>query len=228
MDPAAPFVADLCQVSSLGEPLVGGKAVTIGHLKQAGLRVAGGFCLTTSAYRRFMLHNALEPVIALELGRKPLDGMRWEELWDAALRIRSAFLKASFPDDLAAAISVCHDTFGQEKTLVVRSSAPGEDSALTSFAGVHESVLDVIGRDALFRAVRTVWASLWSDAALLYRRELSLDPLTSSMAVLVQEFVKSDVSGVAFSRNPVDTVAQTAIVEACNTTAYLAVIQASL
>lgn len=214
MDSAAPFVVGIDQVSVLEEPLTGGKVATIGRLKQAGLRVAGGFCITTSAYRRFLSQNALESVIALELGRKPLEGMRWEELWDAALRIRSAFLKASFPDDLSTAITIAHDAFGREKTLVVRSSAPGEDSALASFAGIHESVLDVSGRDALFRSVRTVWASLWSDAALLYRRELSLDPLASSMAVLVQEFVESDVSGVAFSRNPVDTTAQTAIVEA--------------
>lgn len=214
MDSAAPFIVGIDQVSVFEEPLIGGKAAAIGRLKQAGLRVAGGFCLTTSAYRRFVTQNALEPVIALELGRKPLEGMRWEELWDAALRIRSAFLKAPFPDDLSTAITVAHGAFGREKTLVVRSSAPGEDSALASFAGIHESVLDVSGRDALFRSVLTVWASLWSDAALLYRRELSLDPLASSMAVLVQEFVESDVSGVAFSRNPVDATAQTAIVEA--------------
>lgn len=93
-------------------------------------------------------------------------------------------------------------------------SAPVEDSAKASFAGVHESVLDVIGLDALYRAVRSVWASLWSDAALLYRRELSLDPLTSSMAVLVQEFVESDFSGVAFSCDPMNTSRQTAVVEA--------------
>lgn len=214
MGPTAPFAVDIDRISLLGEPLMGGKAATVGSLRQAGLRIPDGFCITTHAYRRFVSHNGLEPLISLELGRKPLEGMRWEELWDAALRIRSAFLKAPFPTDMADVISEFHEALGREKTLVVRSSAPGEDSASASFAGIHESVLDVIGRDSLFRAVRSVWASLWSDAALLYRRELSLNPLTSSMAVLVQEFVESDVSGVAFSRDPLDTSAQTAVVEA--------------
>ena len=214
MGPAAPFAVNIDQISGLGEPLIGGKAATVGCLRQAGLQTPDGFCLTTHAYQRFVEHNGLEPLIALELGRKPLEGMRWEELWDAALRIRSAFLKAPFPTDLISVISDFHEAFGKHKTWVVRSSAPGEDSAKASFAGVHESVLDVIGRDALYRAVRSVWASLWSDAALLYRQELSLDPLTSSMAVLVQEFVEGDVSGVAFSYDPMNTSAQTAVVEA--------------
>ena len=68
------------------------------------------------------------------------------------------------------------------RTMAVRSSAPGEDSTSISFAGLHESVIGVQGLDAVREAVRKVWASLWSDAALLYRRELQLDPLKSRMA----------------------------------------------
>ena len=63
-------------------------------------------------------------------------------------------------------------------------------------------------------AVRTVWASLWSDAALLYRRELALDPRQSRMAVLVQEVEVEDCSGVAFGRDPRDPEADCAIIEA--------------
>ncbi len=199
-----PWVVTLDQAPEIGEPLLGGKAWRLVRLRQSGFRAANGFCLTTAAYRQFVAHNALQRVIALELGRKPLESMRWEELWDAALRIRSMFLKATIPSALVAAIGDYHDTLGQEKNLAVRSSAPGEDSARASFAGIHESILDVAGSDDLLNAVRVVWASLWSDAALLYRRELGLDPLKSSMAVLVQDMVEGEVSGVAFGRDPVD------------------------
>ena len=89
--------------------------------------------------------------------------------------------------------------------LAVRSSAVGEDSAGRSFAGLHESIIGVRGPQAVGDAVRLVWASLWSDAALLYRKELGLDPLHSRMAVLVQEMVDRDRSGVAFARDPRDT-----------------------
>ena len=60
-----------------------------------------------------------------------------------------------------------------DSAVAVRSSAPGEDSRHVSFAGLHESVVGVQGGRAVLDAVRTVWASLWSDAALLYRRELA-------------------------------------------------------
>ncbi len=86
-------------------------------------------------------------------------------------------------------------------------SAPrrlGEDSAGAVFAGLHESIIGVRGQQAVLDAVRLVWASLWSDAALLYRKELGLDPAHSRMAVLVQEMVDRDRSGVAFGRDPRD------------------------
>ena len=130
--------------------------------------------------------NELGPVIQMELGRKSLDEMRWEEIWDAALRIRNRFLSSPMSDEFAQAVSRWVIESGADKPLAVRSSAPGEDSAERSFAGLHESFLNVIGPTAVCEAVRLVWASLWSDAALLYRKELSLDPLRSRMAVLVQ------------------------------------------
>gem|GEM_PF-4714638 len=84
----------------------------------------------------------------------------------------------------------------------MRSSAPGEDETGASFAGRHESVVGVRGGDALLEAVLRVFASLWSYPALLYRRELGLDPAGSAMAVLVQRLIPGEASGVAFSRHP--------------------------
>jgi pyruvate,water dikinase len=77
-----------------------------------------------------------------------------------------------------------------------------EDSATASFAGLHDSFVNVRGLPAILDSLRLVWASLWSDRALLYRQELGLDPAASSMAVIVQELVVGDRSGVAFSRCP--------------------------
>jgi pyruvate,water dikinase len=85
--------------------------------------------------------------------------------------------------------------------VVVRSSAPEEDTAAASFAGLHESVVNVSGVGPILEAVRRVWASLWSDAALLYRQELGLDVETSAMAVVIQEIVVGDRSGIAFTRD---------------------------
>ncbi len=204
----------LDEAGGCGETELGGKARGLVRALRAGFPVPGGYCITTAAYRRFREHNRLDRIIDVELGRKPLDDMRWEELWDAALRIRGAFLNAGIPAELRAEILAVHEAIGAEARLVVRSSAPGEDAPGASFAGLHESVIDVRGGSALLDAVRLVWASLWSDAALLYRRELNLHPTGSDMAVLVQELQLDGVSGVAFGKDPRHRLSDSALVEA--------------
>ncbi len=207
-------IVPLAEAAAAGGALVGGKAVNLGSLVQAGYRVPRGFCVTTRAYEQFVAEAGLSACVAMELGRKPLDAMRWEELWDAALRIRSAFLRAALPDAIAAQIRQALAEHVGEGPVAVRSSAPGEDSRRLSFAGLHESVVGVRGGPAVLAAVRTVWASLWSDAALLYRRELSLDPARSRMAVLVQAVELADRSGVAFGRDPRSPDADRCVIEA--------------
>ncbi len=140
----------------------------------------------------------------MELGRKRFEDMRWEELWDAALRIRNLFLTAPLPVFIEEALTAALTPGLAKKALAIRSSAPGEDAEGSSFAGLHESFVNVRGVSSVISAIRKVWASLWSDAALLYRKELSLDVETSAMAVLIQEVVLGERSGVVFCRNPND------------------------
>ncbi len=214
MDSPDTWTVALDEAEGYGQAELGGKAIGLARAVRAGFPVPEGYCLTTAAYRLFRAHNRLDLTIDVELGRKPLEDMRWEELWDAALRIRSAFLTADIPAELRAEILAIHEAFGAEARLVVRSSAPGEDAPGASFAGLHESVIDVRGGPALLDAVRLVWASLWSDGALLYRRELNLNPTGSDMAVLVQELQVDGVSGVAFGKDPRDLLGDLALVEA--------------
>ncbi len=128
--------------------------------------------------------------------------MRWEELWDISEKIKHMFTQTPFPGEMEKDLEEEFSSYFGEKAVAVRSSAPGEDSAKTSFAGVHASYVNIRGARAILRHLRLVWASLWSDAALLYRKEMGLDILSSAMAVLVQEMVEGRVSGVAFGENP--------------------------
>jgi pyruvate,water dikinase len=192
---------------------LGGKAVSLGRLIAAGYRVPNGFCISTDAYENFINQSGLEQTIRMELERKPLASMRWEEIWDAALRIRSAFLVADIPDVLSEEIAGAYDRIGRP-VVAVRSSAPEEDSEQRSHAGLHESLVGVKGEAALLDAVRIVWASLWSDAALLYRRELEMDPASSRMAVVVQSFVTATPSGVGFGTDPREPDSDRQVVEA--------------
>jgi pyruvate,water dikinase len=201
VDPAKTLIVLLTDAARCDDALLGGKAISLGRLIDAGYRVPEGFCISTDAYEHFVSANELEGVIGMEISRKPFASMRWEEIWDSALRIRSAFLAGVPPADVVEAIMRAHDNLAP-KAMVVRSSAPGEDSAHRSYAGLHESLVGVVGEQALIDAVRVVWASLWSDAALLYRKELGMNPRHSRMAVVVQTLVTADRSGVGFGVDP--------------------------
>ena len=181
---------------------VGGKTYTLALLERSGFTVPAGLGVTVESYRAHVTATGLSGRIHMELGRKRFEDMRWEEIWDAALRIRNLFLKTPLPENLDRPLrEAVSSRFGDLPT-VVRSSAPGEDAAASSFAGLHESYVNVRGVNAVLEAVRKVWASLWSDAALLYRKELGLEVETSAMAVLIQEIAVGERSGVAFCRNP--------------------------
>lgn len=214
MDSDIPWVVPLSRAAALGDAMVGGKACRLAQLMSSGFCVPDGFCITVRAYERFLFGNRLDKIIAAELGRKPFEFMRWEEVWDSALRIRNMFNGEAMPAGITDAVSSILGGMNPGTLLAVRSSAPGEDSAHRSFAGLHESVVGVSGAEHVLDAVRVVWASLWSDAALLYRQELSLDPVMSRMAVVVQELVSEDCSGVAFGRDPREPGMEHAVIEA--------------
>jgi len=185
-------------------PRVGGKGFALAVMARGGLRVPPALCIPPEAYLEFVTTTGIRETILLELGRKSFEDMRWEEIWDTSLRIRNAFLQAPLPEGLRKRLIPPLEAMFSGKAVAVRSSAPGEDSARTSFAGLHESYIHIRGTDSILEHIRLVWASLWSDRALLYRKELGLDVEKSAMAVVVQEMVSGERSGVAFGRNPLD------------------------
>jgi len=185
-------------------PRVGGKGFALAGMARGGLQVPTALCITPDAYLEFIIATGIRETILLELGRKSFEDMRWEEVWDTSLRIRNGFLQAPIPEALRGKLIPPLEKMFSSKSVAVRSSAPGEDSAKTSFAGLHESYIHIRGTDSILEHIRLVWASLWSDRALLYRKELGLDVEKSTMAVVVQEMIPGERSGVAFGRNPLD------------------------
>lgn len=87
--------------------------------------------------------------------------------------------------------------------LAVRSSAPVEDSARASFAGIHRSCLNVQGLDATVHAVREVWDSLWTPQARAYRQHLGIAESEATMAVVVMPLLPAVASGIAFTGDPI-------------------------
>ena len=157
--------------------------------------------MLTDAYRDVIRHSGIDQRIMYEFSRFPIENLRWEEIWDISLRIRCLFLKTDIPVAIEREISQLIEQ-GAIKQFVVRSSSPSEDTGEFTFAGLHESYINIVGVEDVLVAIKKVWASLWSDRALLYRKEMDLDPMSSTMAVLIQEFIRGERSGVAFTKSP--------------------------
>ncbi|MBD3179533.1 MAG: hypothetical protein GF417_07900 [Candidatus Latescibacteria bacterium] len=197
-----PIVLPLGSPEAGDSKLCGNKAAALSVMIGEGISVPDGFVIATPAYRLFVKENDLEGIIVMETARKPLDQMRWEEMWDASLRIRNGFMRGRLPGRIEDALKNQLGSWMKGKSLAVRSSSLLEDAAGTSFAGLHESVINVRNFQDLVEALLSVWASLWSDAVLAYARELELEKSDAAMAVVVQELVEGESSGVAFGVDP--------------------------
>lgn len=196
-------IVTLREAAGLDVAVVGGKARALGVLLEAGLPAIDGLVVTTGAYRRFAEHSGLLGAVGLEFARRPLREMRDEELFEAALRIRTAALRGRWPESLRAELVAAVAPLVEGGPLVVRSSSVQEDSGQRSFAGLHDSIVGVRGVEATLDAVALVWASLFSERALLYRRADPDAAVDDAMAVVIQPLASSERSGIAFSASPV-------------------------
>lgn len=206
------LVLSVDQLAGSEVSLVGGKAAALGRIYKSGIRVPFTICVTTQGYQTFVTETGIRDKILIEIDRKAFGDMRWEELWDSSLRLRNLFLTTPIPFELERTLIGAFEPVFSDDFVAVRSSAPGEDSSKLSFAGLHESYLHVSGMESILDHIRLVWASLFSDRALLYRQELKLDPRNSAMAVVIQEMIDGESSGVVFGMNPTDP--DQAVVEA--------------
>ncbi|KQN89638.1 phosphoenolpyruvate synthase [Arthrobacter sp. Leaf69] len=205
------LVLPLELVSAEMLPDVGGKAANLGELMRAGLPVPDGFVLTTRAYRRATSPAGLD-AIHTALAATAADD--FPGLAGLASTARRLVLAADVPADIADAVRAAYAALGTEAPVAVRSSATAEDLPFASFAGQQDTVLNVVGFDAVLAAVRQCWASLWTDRAVSYRATHGISPSTVSLAVAVQRMVDAAVAGVLFTANPLTGRRHEAVVDA--------------
>jgi pyruvate,water dikinase len=170
--------------------VAGGKGAGLSRLVQAGFTVPPGFIIPTPAYREFVAANGLAHETAV------VDGQL----------LRQKFEAGEIPDEIAEAILRAYHELSAPSgpvPVAVRSSATAEDLPAASFAGQQDTYLNVIGEGALLAAVRSCWASLWTDRAIAYRAHQQIDAAHLSMAVVVQQMVAAEAAGVLFTVNPV-------------------------
>lgn len=203
------FVKNFSEIVDADSNLVGGKTASLGlmynTLASQGIRVPGGFGITSDAYWHFVNSNHLMPII-----EKIMDGLTdysdVSKIQEVGQQIRNLFHIAPMPADLAEQIQSSYVQLGMQYNqknihVAVRSSATAEDLPDASFAGQQDTFLNISGKDALFDAVKKCFASLFTDRAIVYRHEKSFDYKSIALSVTIQKMVRSDkaVSGVAFS-----------------------------
>ncbi|WP_084958255.1 PEP/pyruvate-binding domain-containing protein [Thermoactinospora rubra] len=169
-----PLVLPLGAVQAADLALAGGKGANLGELLRAGFPVPDGFVVTTHAYAA---------AVRGATGREAVEA-------------------AQLPAELREAILDAYAALGAGP-VAVRSSATAEDLPGAAFAGQQETYLNVVGEEAVLRAVRRCWGSLWGERAVAYRARLGIDPADVRIAVVVQVMVPAEAAGVLFTANPV-------------------------
>ncbi|MFB7172820.1 rifamycin-inactivating phosphotransferase [Streptomyces sp. NPDC056254] len=207
------YVRDLDQVDETQVALVGGKAAHLGALSRIeGVRVPGGFCVTTAAFRRVTEQAPAVDGLLDRLSRVPADDR--EAIRTLSAQIRSAIEGTAIPDDLAAAITRALARSGERAAYAVRSSATAEDLPTASFAGQQDTYLNIAGQAAVLRHISRCWASLFTERAVAYRHRSGIDHRTVHMAVVVQRMAFPHASGVLFTADPLTGNREVATVDA--------------
>lgn len=188
--------------------LVGGKNASLGEmfnrLSGKGVPVPDGFATTSAAFWYFLDQNNLRQPIINHL--KEFDRLNFDNLSEIGQKIRKMMLKATLPDDLAKAIVAQYKVLfdNKEAAVAVRSSATAEDLPNASFAGQHESYLNIEGEKAVLKAVQDCFASLYTDRAIKYREDNGFDHSKIALSVGVQKMVRADLAcaGIGFTLEP--------------------------
>lgn len=178
---------------------VGGKGANLAVLTRAGLPVPPGFVITAQAYLEAMDEGGVRE--DLQTAFRAVDASDPDGLQQAAATLRDLVAKAGVPPMLHDELLAAYHRLGAGLSVAVRSSATAEDAAGTSFAGMHETVTNVVGDEALVAAVVACWRSLYTERVIAYRRARHLDE-EPALAVVVQQMVPAERAGVLFTVDP--------------------------
>ncbi len=188
-----------CPLSHASDPTnVGGKAYNLSRMLQLGIEVPTAYVVTTRAFDDFLDETRLRtPITALCAG---LSAREPEHIREMSEKIRHLIMGTRIPDGIFERVVAMRKEILPQVTLIVRSSAVGEDSQSASFAGQMESHPDVNSMEELEKALLACWASYWSQRALSYQLARGLE--LKGMGLLVQQLVCSKISGVLFTEVP--------------------------
>ncbi len=204
------FIKFFKQISKKDVAEAGGKGASLGEMTGAGIPVPPGFVVLASAFYRFLEETDLTQAV-----QAVLDKVNYKDINavdGASAQIRSLILKAKMPKDLERDIKTDFKKL-KTKFVAVRSSATAEDSSSASWAGELETYLNTTDKTLLLN-VKKCWSSLFTPRAIFYRHEKKLLKTKVGVAVVIQQMVESEISGIAFTVHPVTQDKNQMIIEA--------------
>ncbi|RYF87538.1 MAG: phosphoenolpyruvate synthase [Chitinophagaceae bacterium] len=202
------FIKRFSEISLRDLPLVGGKNASLGEmfsqLSAKGVVVPDGFATTAAAFWTFLNDNGLREMLQQLMAS--LDTDKFTNLKETGEKARALILNAQLPKKVIDALLSAYRSMNESEqfSFAVRSSATAEDLPQASFAGQHESYLNIRGEEQLLQAVKKCFASLYTNRAIKYREDNGFAHEKVALSVGVQKMVRSDrsCSGVAFTLEP--------------------------
>ena len=204
------FILSLKEIGIKDIENTGGKGASLGELVSAGFNVPSGFVIVSSVFDNFLIDNKIHKEIDNKLSN--LDYSNLLAIKSVSIEIFDLIEGGKIGVNVKKEITKGYKNLDSE-FVAVRSSATLEDSGKASWAGILESYLNV-SEDALIKRIKDCWKSLFSDRAIQYRKQKELTNEKIGMAVVVQEIINSDASGVTFTANPANNDKNQMVIEA--------------
>ncbi|MCH9654417.1 MAG: hypothetical protein K0U90_17410 [Planctomycetes bacterium] len=204
------FIYQLSELDSSFVAEAGGKGASLGELMRAKAPVPQGFVISSAAFEKFFSAGDLKQFVIDSI---QLLNAGQIDLTQANQQILSRINDVEVPAEIVDAVSVAALQFGSRR-VSVRSSATCEDSSTSAWAGQLETYLNV-SPDDIIQNVRACWSSMFSETALTYGATHGYGSGQVAVAVVVQEMVASDISGIGFSVHPVTQEPDIQLIEAC-------------
>lgn len=182
--------------------VVGGKGLNLGELsKMEGIQVPEGFCVTTVGYQKALEQHEAYHALLSQLAMLQVEDR--DQIGEISREIRQIIMEIEIPSDVVQAVTHYLSQFGDGHAYAVRSSATAEDLPHASFAGQHDTYLNIIGKEAILQHISKCWASLFTDRAVIYRMQNKFDHSQVYLSVIVQRMVFPQASGILFTADPI-------------------------
>ncbi|MBC1211028.1 phosphoenolpyruvate synthase [Listeria booriae] len=196
------YVLEFEKIDQTNKALVGGKGANLGECaKISGIQVPTGFCLTTEAYQKAISENEALQALLHQLSAQKITNQ--DQISKIGQSIRVLIEEIEIPREIEAEITDHLAKIGSEQAYAIRSSATAEDLPTASFAGQHDTYLNIIGKREILKHIKKCWASLFTDRAIIYRIQNNFANTDVQLSVVIQQMVFPSASGILFTADPI-------------------------